>query len=480
MRPRFHWLTEINGPVTWLTAAFFVSRLYADKAGVVFYSSFVHRLWQAIDVELLQTRFWESIFYSHAQPPLFNVINGILVNLFPDRYPVVFHFFNITLSYATVILLYVTLKRLDVARWLSTLMCVFLILNPATIAYENLYSYTTLTVFLVMALTAAVVFVFFTANLRHYVLFVTALLLLVLTRSSFHLFWMIMMIALVIILDRQHNSSRGVIWIGAIGIILAASWYLKNLVLFNKFTASTWMGMNLARVLPPSTDLGKAGTFRTLEMYEGLYDKFQGFDDVPLLNNPVKLRHSYPNYYHKDYIPISDAFQKDFLNELRQHPGRYVTKAGHAISIFFSPPTHAPFIEKNLDRIEPFTTVFAFDFTRPPTYAAMQRDMDDLTATQAFMERNHIGTTYAIPAIAILAGLAIALTVLFRCKRFVPIEAALVIMLLVMYAYGVLVGILFEFGENNRFRLELQPVMFVLIPFVVSRLWNKAKRHKAF
>lgn len=421
------------------------------------------------------------MLYTHAQPPVFNIVNGILANVFQERYATVFHLFNIGLSFATVMLLYVTLNRLAIARWLTVVTCLLLIFNPAIIAYENLYSYTTLTVFLVMALTSATVYLFLTGEIRYYALFVSALALLVLTRSSFHLLWMIVMVAMPIVLLKQISfSRRAAIRIAVIAVIITGSWYAKNYILFGKFTASTWMGMNLARVLPPATDLGTVGTFRSLESYTGYYQEMQGFDDVPLLNNPVKLRHPYPNYYHKNYIEISDAFKDDFLNELWQHPDQYLKKVGYSFSIFFSPATHAPFIEKTLEQLEPLSTLLAFDFTRPATYAAMQRDQDDATATKEFMERNKLGTTYAIPALTVLVLLLICLTMLFRQRRLGQMESALVITLLMVYAYGVLVGILFEFGENNRFRLELQPVMYTLIPFAVSRLWNTSKRDKAF
>ena len=478
---RFHWLNEIKGPVTWLTVAFFVSRLCVHKAGVVFYSTFVHRLWQAIDIELLQTRFWESLLYSHAQPPLFNAITGILVNVFPEQYGFVYHLFNTTLSLATVILIYLTLRRLAVADWLAVTAALLLILSPAAIAYENLYSYTTLTIFLVMAVASSTVFLFSTGNLRYHVLFLTALVLLVLMRSSFHLFWMIGMIGTAMVLQMRYDGlRRQAVLAAAVAVVVAGSWYIKNLILFNKFAASSWMGMNLARVLPPSTDLGTIGTFRNLEAYHGRYEEFRGFDDVPLLNNRVKLRHPYPNFFHKDYIPVSDALLRDFLNELRQEPARYAWKVGYGTSIFFSPATHAPFIEKNLERLEPLTTLIAFDFARPQTYTAMQRDVDDRVATQSFMVQNNLGTTYALPAALLFLFLAVALGGLVRRKGLSRPEKSIVLVLLVLYAYGALVGILLEFGENNRFRLELQPVMFVLIPFAVSRLWNTAKRHKAF
>ncbi len=481
MRTRFHWLTEIKAPVTWLAAAFFISRLYASLAGVTFYSTFVHRLWQAIDIELLQTRFWESMLYAHAQPPVFNVVNGILVNLFPDRYATVFHRLNIALSLATVMLLHMTLNRLAVARWMNVVMCLLLIFNPPVIAYENLYSYTTLTIFLVMALTSATVCMFLTGEKRNYAAFVAALSLLVLTRSSFHLLWMIVMIAIATGLLKQRSFSRRVaIGIAVAGVVVTGSWYVKNYCLFGQFTASTWMGMNLARVLPPSTDLGRVGTFRSLESYTGYYEEIKGFDDVPLLNNPVKLRHPYPNYYHKNYIAVSDVFENDFLNEVGHHPNKYLEKVGSSLSIFFSPATHAPFIETSLERLEPFTTIFAFDYSRPKAYSAMQRDLDDGAATKAFMERNKLGATYAIPAVTVLVLLLIGLALLFRQSRIAHVEFALGLTLLLVYAYGVLVGIMFEFGENNRFRLELQPVMYVLIPFAVSRLWNKTKRGNAF
>jgi hypothetical protein len=55
-----------------------LSRYFYYLAGVRFDTTSLVWFWQFLDPELLKCRFLESIFYLHAQPPLFNILLGLV------------------------------------------------------------------------------------------------------------------------------------------------------------------------------------------------------------------------------------------------------------------------------------------------------------------------------------------------------------------------------------------------------------------
>jgi hypothetical protein len=66
--------------------------------GVRFDARPILNFFQFIDPELLKHRLLESMYYLHVQPPGFNLYTGIVLKLFPDAYPTVFHAIHLALG----------------------------------------------------------------------------------------------------------------------------------------------------------------------------------------------------------------------------------------------------------------------------------------------------------------------------------------------------------------------------------------------
>jgi hypothetical protein len=74
-----------------IMAAFALSRVAAHAAGIRFDATPLTWYWQYIDPVLLQERLLESLYYSHTQPPLFNLLLGINLKLFPSSFSTAMH-----------------------------------------------------------------------------------------------------------------------------------------------------------------------------------------------------------------------------------------------------------------------------------------------------------------------------------------------------------------------------------------------------
>jgi hypothetical protein len=464
----------LKGPVTLLTVAFLVSRALAYYKGVTFYGSFIHRFWQSIDIELLRHDMVRSIWYSHAQPPFFNFLNGILVKIFPAHYPLLFQLINLSFSWTSAVLLYYTLRNLKLGTASAVILSLFFLLSPAVVLYENLYSYTTFTVFLVTLLAFSLTAFIRTKDTAHWALFVSTFAVLVLTRSSFHLFFMIAFFAVLLAAPGLNNKRRfRCVLIAIAPCVIAGSWYVKNKVLFDTFSASSWLGMNLARVAPPEPGTGIARPFKSLDAYPDSLKIPIPFSDVPLLNSPYKSVTGYINFNHYHYLPIADAFKRRAVSDIKRRPGQYLRNVGRSFIIYFAPATHAPFTDINLRRMGMWPRIMTADFSGFEKYSAIPSDTNtDDPVTIRFMVFNHLTLTDAIPAFLVWVIVITSTLAIWYRKKLDPDETLIVLALLLVLTYGMLVGNFLEFGENNRFRFETSPLLFVLAAFPVRELMH--------
>ena len=69
----------------YILASFAISRWLYYMAGVRFDVKLLQSNFQFIDLELLRTRLWESLWYFQMQPPLPNFTVGLALKAFPER-----------------------------------------------------------------------------------------------------------------------------------------------------------------------------------------------------------------------------------------------------------------------------------------------------------------------------------------------------------------------------------------------------------
>lgn len=467
-------LKSFRGPAL-IALAFVCSRAILYSLGVTFYASFVHRMWQVLDVSQLSESLVKSIWYLHAQPPLFNSLVGVLVKLSPDHYGKVFLLINLIGSLASALLIYATLRKIKVSDLLASLLGILMVLNPAIMLYENLFSYTVLIIFL-LALTLHSLVVFLVERkVSAWNLLCVVLAVIVLTRSSFHLAWMVVIVFIGIVYSPRHMRSR-LLLVALLPIIIASSWYLKNYVVFGSFSSSSWLGMNMARIFPPATPLGAVRPFRPLHEYDGHYEPARHHPDIRVLADRQKIS-GYVNYNHEDYLVISQLFRDDVMRSIAADPWQPVPRIVDALTIFFTPATHGPFIDINLPRIQPYAAWATLDFSVYHTYQAFH-PAHDADPTVTFMQANGFTTTAALP-VALLYIIVLVISGLILIKGgLASTDRCILFVLLFILTYGMLVGNLLEFGENNRFRLELSPIFFVLSGIALDRallLFQKIK-----
>ena len=81
-------------PMAGIWIVFIISRILYDQAGIEFQGDTYLSYWQFIDPALLRSDLWRSVFFLHSQPPLLNLLTGIVLQIFPADHVKVFIFYT--------------------------------------------------------------------------------------------------------------------------------------------------------------------------------------------------------------------------------------------------------------------------------------------------------------------------------------------------------------------------------------------------
>src|SRR5438105_1272678 len=115
-----------------LEAVFLASRVLYGVLGVRFDASPLGSFWQYIDPQLLRHDFFRSLWYEHAQPPLYNLFLGTVLHGAASHEQVAFHAAYVGAGMAFVATFYVLLRAVGASRFLAAVAVVVVALNPGT------------------------------------------------------------------------------------------------------------------------------------------------------------------------------------------------------------------------------------------------------------------------------------------------------------------------------------------------------------
>ena len=244
-----------------------------------------------LPADLLANRLAESLFFLHAQPPLLNLMAGVLLKLEAAS----------GISHASLALLlqvplgagvvWGTLRL--VVRFLGHGRAAFaaialLVLNP--VFYQTIFEFFyTLHETLWLTLAAVALTSYFDhGRLVKFLAAALAMVALVYTRSLFHFGWAAAMLTAIALLPKPACSRdwpplRRRLMILAAALALLFAWPIKNLLIFDAFSYSSWQGYNLSMSL-----LWAPG--RMLPGIDGLYEtEYWSGTGVRWTSNEVEL-----------------------------------------------------------------------------------------------------------------------------------------------------------------------------------------------
>ncbi len=446
--------------VALLVVVFVVSRAVVLALGFRFDVEWEGLSIQNIDPRLLQTRLWQSLWYLHGQPPLWNALVGLSMKAGNAFWPRIWHVAFLGLGLVEVLALFALLVRLRIARGPAAVVAALFSVSPAVLVYENdfFYDYPTIVLLTVTAL-AVVHFVARPSPGRGLLLFGSAATL-VLTRTMFQWPWLVLVAALLLVACRR---NRGAVLAGcALPFLLVGAVIAKNWILYDVPSTTSWSGMMLARSAVTSLPLSErrrlvaAGKLHAVSLvtpqsplsaYEAVGIEPAPRTGVPMLDEPGD-RFFPRNFENRTFIDISRQYWQDDLWIVEHRPGAYLHSVGLGVADFFAPPTISS-TRGNATKIRGYDRWFS-----KIVYGRLGPGKDGIFLI-------------ALYAFAIAAGTWISAR-RFRPGADPPTVAVAFSLLTILYV-GI-VGNLAEVGENYRFRLAVDPLALALAAVGIQRL----------
>ena len=460
-----------TSPLAWASLAFVVSRIVYRMLGIQFDSSPLLWFWQILDPYLLTNHLTSSLLYLHTQPPLFNLLLGLFFKLFPGSLNVAFSVFYLGLGLVLFWSLYQIMTSLGVNDKIAALLTILFSVSPACVLYENWLFYTYL-----MALFLMLSLLF----LRRFVsgqgfwpcfLFFLSLALCVLTRTSFHLIWFLVLLLLVLRLQRLH--AKRILLASAFPLLLLIFLYAKNLYLFGEYPGSTWLGMSLFKIVSSEVSLeDRQRLFAESRISEiSLFPSYSWLTTYPLamrrtaptgipaLDQKAKTT-GFNNYNHIAYSEISRYYLRDSLFLIRWSPSLYWRAVRESFRIYAFSASELVFLRSNREKIPWFDAVanriLFGNFSGKP-------------------EGPYWFLLLGIPALCVYS---IAKTSALFKQGNVAAAVPLVFLSFNVF-YASIIGNLLEIGENHRYRFEIDGFLVILSGLALTDLY-RAVRHRYF
>lgn len=464
-----------------LAAGFVASRIGAAVVfGLAFDDGPLVWFWQYVDPVLLERDALRSVYYHHAQPPLFNLYLAGVVKTCggaaPECFAASYHGFGLALHAA----LFALLLRIGVGRWIALATTLFFAFTPASLLYEHwlFYTYPVATL-----LVVAAVFVHRSiaggGRRRDLLVLSAALVAVALTRSLFHLAWLAGGLALVAWPLRAR--WRRVVACAALPVVLAVGVYAKNAALFGSFSSSSWLGMSVARLAIEPIPLGerralvesgRIGRVSLVEPFSPIEAYPPGLRRGARTDHPV-LSAAYRstgavNFNHGAYPAIARAYLRDARALIAERPDVYRSSVGRAWWQFAMPPSIVLFLQTNRTRMGLYAGLWSaglYGFTLAPLPTDRPATREDLHY------RMH---TWAL-VFLLLASFAVAMGALRGAREWLgrgrdPALGATLLFAAGTIVYVAVVGNALEIGENNRFRFLVEPLLFALIGWLLAGL----------
>ncbi|MBS1600459.1 MAG: hypothetical protein JST75_19675 [Bacteroidetes bacterium] len=450
---------------------FLISRLILSYFGVRMDYKAIFEYWQYLDIESLKNNLLKATWYDHAQPPFFNLLLGTVVKLSCNSAPIVFELLFKLITLINCLLLLDMLKKVTAQAYLPLILTMIYLLSPATMLFESELFYTT---FISMLLLVSTYFIFSfrkTPTIKNSFGIFIPLAILCLTRSMYHLVWLVVITTIILIYYKNKNGFKQLLTGGVIAFVLVTGWYIKNYIIFGNFGSSTWIGMNMARNVFHDNDMMDSTRIESIEPFSqisyykkfvsGDYEKrYKGINDRDLMQE--FKNDSFINENHIDYIEVSKKYMDASKQYMKSHPVAYVKNVLQSGIIFFTSASVYPLAVKPSQKIKYYDIICGFNLTHFANSKQQRRILLTISAIPKFFI--YLVVFYFLARTAIQK----------RKERFFGMELFNVVIICTI-AFVFSVSSLLEHFENMRFRYEIEPLFIILLVQVISEIIQKRR-----
>lgn len=481
-----------------ISFVFISSRIILNLFYIEFDGSSIASFWQYLDMDLLKNNLMESLFYLHSQPPLFNLYLGVGLKLFPDSYLSFFHVTYMAMSWMIYVLMFKILKTYGFKPYMAFILATIFIISPEAILYENWLFYTWPVAFLLVSATYCLQQYQNTLNFKYALIFLILITIIALTRSSFHLVYIFIPITILFLISK--GKRKKIIVYSLIPIILIMGLYTKNLILFDSFGSSSWLGMNIWRVAThPSTvnisardrikdpkDKRKVliqrnidelqmhnkisqasviGAFESIDKYPLQYHLLPNqYANIKVLSDKYKTTGA-QNFNYYGYINIAKDMKMDAIYLVTNNFPNSIRAVVVSLGLYSRPSWHYSFVAENHKKIKGYSDFFV------------------IVNPRVFLEEHILGikSDWGFPYSSfMLIPFSMILIVIYILIHMVDINRDkkidfVSIFMLYTILYMAIVGNIFEIGENNRMRVMTDPLLYMLVIISIKSIYKRLR-----
>lgn len=331
--------------------------------GVRFDRSTLIEVMHYLDPELLRNRLAESLWYLHIQPPLMNLLAGLVLKLTPAS-AWLFQTLYLGFGFLLYAALFLLQLRLRVRPMLALALSTVFMASPSFILWEHYLLYM-MPCAAVLA-WSALLFFDIAARPRAWTLaaFFLLLFLLCATWSLFHIaYFAVLWIFLAV---RTPERRRQILILGLVPFLLLFGCCFKNWALFGEFNVSSFSGKNLwimtvgnlnhedkARLVKEGklSELSLINRWAHLGAYPPEYAAVPArFQSIPALAEAYKSTGAV-NYNHFGNIAVCRVYAKDARYALLHRPRAFLTSVFFASCRYFVPGSDLPVSPGNQAKI---------------------------------------------------------------------------------------------------------------------------------
>jgi hypothetical protein len=440
-------------------------------------------VWQAIPLEDLTTHPWQSLWYLHAQPPVFSLWGWAWLRMCgPDVFPDIMQLSYVLLGAATAAMTTVLGRGLMRRRVWGLVAGVAVALNPSLLLYENYLVYEPLVACLVTATAWSLWKTLTVRNGRWLALFVLSLNLLVMTRSMFH--WFFLMVALGFAWPLWRAIAPGRRWaLLLVAVALPGLWMTKNAVQWGFFGSSSWLGLGIYKCAYAHYNQKELEDLKAQGVLPSFVVDFYPYQHQPVEYEPFGFDQQSPvdflardNWHNVNIPAISRDYGAAALRLIAHDPWRYAHSVHDSYVKFSRPPSdHIHLQALSFEHIwwEPLVSELL--------YGQWFTDQIQLFGKVQLGSMHYF--YFPLFLVATVVWMVGRRRRLIRGSRgnqnMAPEEWARVALMaygLYLSLYVATVGCLFENGENERFRFALEPITGIMALVLMRCFWSRWAR----
>ena len=448
----------------WIVIAlgFLAARVVLWTSGTRFSTALLRypSLWHLLDEEYLRHHPFGALWDQHTQPPLFNVLIGVVLRWSPAPEGISFQVVWAAFALVAALALYEVLRGFGCRWWVAVATTVFVFSDPGLIEYEHTLTYECAELALILGTVWACQRYAHQPTLKRLAVFAGVGTTLVLTRALFHPLWLAVALGLVLAIRPPRADWRRTALVLCVPLILVVGLMAKNQVRFDTFALSSWFGMNLERAavnsLPPEDvqqliDDGTLSPQAVLPAFSS-YDHYVPYAEPcdphygsTVLDDADKSEGTMnPNY--ACYLPLYDQAQKDAIAAIRARPGEYLTTLrGNTLTFF-----HDPMVIR--------VRLYTLGNVLTRTHAIVGLEVPATAHFNYFDVDLRIRLTAVIAVLGLLGAGIVAAVRALRGQRTPAVATTLFVGFTILFAS--LSAILFDIFETARFRVPLDPILY--------------------